>query len=423
MKNKRKVFTSLVAAVLALVMMGTLVITAAPVPQVSAEKSATQIQTEIDQLEKEMAELDKEIDGLQAKYDENMSEIERLVEQKSVIDREIALLYDKMTNINDQIAYYSNQIAQKQAELDEAMARLEQLKLDYKDRIRAMEENGNLSYWEVVFQANDFSDLLDRLNMVEEIDRADRQRLEEIRTAAEDVERTKTELQVEKSNLEDVRAELEVTQKELEAKQKETDDLLQQLLDKGVEYEKYIEEQEKKAAELAGEIDEREGLLDEIERKAYEEWLATQKPANGNGSSTGSNNVNGTTWIVPINYTYFSSPYGGRIHPIEGIWKQHNGVDLSAPTGTPIYAARSGVVYYRGWWGTGGNTIAINHQDGYISRYLHMSSFAVENGAWVAQGQVIGYCGSTGGSTGPHLHFEMQYNGSYVNPADYIYLR
>jgi len=422
MKNKKKLFSSLVAAVLALVMMGTLLATAVPVPQVSAD-NATDIQEEIDRLEREKAELDKEISGLQAQYDENMSEIEKLVAQKSVIDQEIALLHDKMNKTNEQIAFYSTQIAEKQAELDESMARLETLKLDYKDRIRAMEENGNLSYWEVVFQANDFSDLLDRLNMVEEIDRADRQRLEEIRTAAEAVERTKTELQLEKASLEEVRTELEQTEKELEGKQKETDALLQQLLDKGIEYEKYIEEQELKAAELMDQIDANQGKLDEIERQKYEEWLATQKPANGNGGSTGSNNVNGTTWIVPINYTYFSSPFGYRVHPIGGDWRMHNGVDLSAPSGTPIYAARSGVVYYRGWWGTGGNTIAINHQDGYISRYLHMESFAVQNGAWVAQGQVIGYCGTTGGSTGPHLHFEIEYNGSYVNPADYIYLR
>ena len=423
MKNKRKVFASLIAGVLALIMLATLLITAIPVPQVSAEKSATEIQNEIDRLEREKAELDKEIDGLQAKFDANMSEIEQLIEQKSVIDKEIALLHDKMTNINDQIAFYSTQIAQKQAELEDAQARLEVLKLEYKDRIRAMEENGNLSYWEVVFQANDFADLLDRLNMVEEIDRADRQRLEQIRTAAEEVERAKVDLQVQKASLEETRTELEATEKTLDAKQKETDGLLQQLLDKGIEYEKYIEEQELKAAELEDQIDANQGKLDEIEREEYEKWLESQKPANGNGGSTGSNTVNGKTWIVPINYTYFSSPYGYRIHPIGGDWRFHNGVDLSAPSGTPIYAARSGVVYYRGWWGTGGNTIAINHQDGYISRYLHMESFAVQNGAWVAQGQVIGYCGTTGGSTGPHLHFEMQYNGSYVNPADYIYLR
>ena len=423
MNKSRKILASVLAGFLALVMLATLLLTAIPMPKVSAEKSATQIKTEIDDLERKKAELDKEIAGLQAQIDANMGEIEKIVAEKAVTDQEIALLHDKMNNINEQIAVYSAMIAEKQKELDESLASLELLKVEYKERIRAMEENGNLSYWEVVFQANDFADLLDRLNMVEEIDRADQQRLEEIRVAAETVETAKQELEVKKTEMEQTRVELEETNKVLEVRQKESEAQLQTLLDKGIEYEKYIEEQELKAEALENQIDEKEGILDEIEKEEYEKWLASQKPANGNGSQTGSNNVNGTTWIVPINYTYFSSPFGYRVHPIGGDWRHHNGVDLSAPSGTPIYAARSGKVYYRGWWGTGGNTIMINHQDGYISRYLHMESFAVADGEWVAQGQVIGYCGSTGGSTGPHLHYEMQYNGSYVNPAEYIYLR
>ena len=421
--SKKKLFASLLAGFLAAVMVVTLVLSAFPPRAVSAEKSATQIQNEIDALEREKAALDSQIDSLQAKIDANMSEIEKIIAEKNVIDQEIALLHDKMNNINEQIAVYSGMISEKQKELDDASARLEQLNLDYKERIRAMEENGTLSYWEVIFQANSFTDLLDRLNMVEEIERADTQRLNEIRQVTKEVEEAKAELEVKKTGLEQSRTELEETNKQLQVKQKESDAQLQKLLDKGAEYDLYLHEQEEKLGELNSEIDEREGLLDEIEKAEYEKWLASQKPANGNGSQTGSNTVDGETWIVPINYNWFSSPFGYRTHPIGGDYRHHNGVDLSAPSGTPIYAARSGKVYYRGWWGTGGNTIMINHQDGYISRYLHMSSFAVSNGEWVARGQVIGYCGSTGGSTGPHLHFEMQYNGSYVNPANYIYLR
>lgn len=402
-----------------LVALSTMVIFCAP-SQVQADKSATQLKTEIEELEEEKAKIDAQINGLQAKVDANMSEIEKLVAEKDVIDQQIMLLYDKMNNINDQIFVYSTMIAEKQKELEDAQARLEALSLQHKERIRAMEENGKLTYWEVVFQANSFSDLLDRLNMVEEIDRADRQRLQEIRKAAEEVQTVKADLETKKKSLEDARTELLQTEQDIKAKKVETDTLLQELLSKGDEYKKYIEEQEEKTAELAGQINEKEGLLDALEKEEYDKWLETQKPENGNGSQTGSNTVNGTTWIVPINYTYLASPYGMRIHPLEGIWKMHNGVDLDAPMNTPIYASRSGKVYYRGWWGTGGNTIMINHQDGYISRYLHMERFAVANGEWVAAGQVIGYCGTTGGSSGPHLHFEIQYNGKYVNPAEYI---
>ena len=412
-KVLRSVLSGTLALIMALGLMGNIV----PVPQASAEKS--DIQAEIGRLESEKALIDQEIDKLQAKYDENMSEIEKIVAEKNLIDQEITLLHDKMTNVNDQIAVYSTMIADKQKELDDALARLEQLKLDYKERLRVLEKNGNLTYWNVIFLSNSFSDLLDRMNMASEIEKSDRQRMNQISQLAAEVEATKAELEKEKAALEANRAELEEIRKELDVKSRESDAKLQELLNKGAEFEKYIEEQEAKANELQGQIDKQEGLLDEIERKEYEAWLESQKPSGG----AGSNNVGGKTWIVPINYTRFSSAYGWRTHPIYGDQRFHNGVDLSAPSGTPIYAARSGVVYYRDWWGTGGNTIMINHQDGYKTRYLHMSSFAVSNGAWVAQGQVIGYCGSTGDSTGPHLHFEILYNDSRVNPADYIYLR
>ena len=206
----------------------------------------------------------------------------------------------------------------------------------------------------------------------------------------------------------------------MDAPVKTVEERLQELLSKGDEYKKYIEEQEEKAAELAGQINEKEGLLDALEKEEYDKWLETQKPENGNGSQTGSNTVNGTTWIVPINYTYLASPYGMRIHPLEGIWKMHNGVDLAAPQGTPIYASRSGTVSAATYDSSSGYYVQINHGDGYRSIYMHMTHYVVGYGQYVSQGQVIGYCGSTGLSTGSHLHFGISKNGSYVNPAYYI---
>ena len=387
---------------------------------VSAETDTDQVKTEIDILEEEKAKIDEKLNALQVQYDAHMSKLEKLVAEKAVIDQEIALLYDKMDNINQQIAAYSAMIAEKQEQLQAAQEQLSTLQQEYRERIRAMEENGRLTYWEVIFQANSFADLLDRLNMMEEIDRADRMCMEKISLAADQVKTVKEELEGKKAELEETRVQLTNTQQQMEEKRKESDQKLQELLSMGEEYRKYIEEQEAKASQLQGQIDEKEGLLSQLEKEEYDKWLETQKPENESGNQTGSNTVNGITWIVPINYTYLASPYGMRIHPLEGIWKMHNGVDLDAPMNTPIYASRSGKVYYRGWWGTGGNTIMINHQDGYISRYLHMESFAVANGEWVAAGQIIGYCGTTGGSSGPHLHFEIQYNGSYVNPTEYI---
>lgn len=110
-----------------------------------------------------------------------------------------------------------------------------------------------------------------------------------------------------------------------------------------------------------------------------------------------------------------------RIHPISGVWKMHYGVDMSAATGTPIYAARSGKVTVASYQAGGaGNYVSINHGDGFSSIYMHMTHYIVSVGQYVTQGQVIGYVGSTGGSTGPHLHFGIAYNGSYVNPMQYV---
>jgi murein DD-endopeptidase MepM/ murein hydrolase activator NlpD len=164
------------------------------------------------------------------------------------------------------------------------------------------------------------------------------------------------------------------------------------------------------------EILEKEEEYDAAKEKEYQDWLASQ---NHNGKP--SVDANGITWLVPINYTYFSSPYGERWHPVYGGWRMHHGVDLSAPMGTPIIASRSGVVNVASYEeGGAGNYVNIDHKDGFVTRYMHMTHYIVEVGQYVYAGQVIGYCGSTGASTGPHLHFGIYYNGSSVNPAYYI---
>ena len=416
--NKNKKFAAIMAGILAAIMLLTLILGALP-GLVSAEKSESELRSEISQLQSQKAEIDSQIAGIKKKIDANMSEIEKIVAEKAVIDEEIGLLHQKVNTINDEIAVYASMIAEKQAELDEAQKKLDELKIKYRERIRAMEENGTISYWSVLFQANDFADLLDRLNMVDEIAAADQRRLSEIRAVAQEVEQAKSELEARKAELEKTRTELIATQDELEAKQAEADAILEQLLAKGAEFEKYMEEAEDKQEAMAGDLRSLEKELDELEKKKYQEWLAAQpKPSTPSGGS--SNTVNGQTWIVPINYTRFSSPFGMRLHPTQGYYKMHNGVDLSAPSGTPIYATRSGAISYAGYNWSCGNYVTIDHQDGYKSRYMHMTHFVVSSGQWVSAGQIIGYCGSTGDSTGPHLHFEIEYNGKFVNPANYI---
>lgn len=423
---KRRI-VSVLCALLALIMVFQLTGTAAPLT-VNAAKSSSELKSELNGLKDDKKKQDEELAEIRAKQSANLEDMEAIVAQKNLIDQEVFILFSQLTNIENQITVYSALIADKQDQLDQAEAHLAQLQEQNRARIRAMEKNGGLSYWSVIFQANSFADLLDRLRMVQEIAEADKRRLEEMSAAAAVVAEAKTSLEEEKEGLEQTRAELEVAQVELDARRAEADRLLAELVAKGEEYKALVEEAEQKANELAQSILDKEAEYDAAKDREYQEWLAAQPkpepPANvgsGSGGTAGDPNyVAGLTWLVPISYTEFSSPFGWRLHPVYGDWRFHYGVDLSAPTGTPIVASRSGKVTTTSYDGSSGYHVYINHGDGFVTRYLHMTHYVVSPGQYVNAGQVIGYCGSTGASTGPHLHFSVYYNGQAVNPADYI---
>ena len=393
-----------------------LVLVVGMIPAASADK-LTEAKEKLEALREEKSAIDDEIKALKAKMSENMDQMEDIVAQKDLIDQEIFLLHAQIENINGQVLAYSILIADKQDQLDAAQAHLEYLRALHKERIRTMEKNGAISYWSVLFKADSFSDLLDRLKMIREIAEADQARLEQVKAAAEVVEEAKDALAAEKAVLDETQKTLRAAEIELEQRRIEADALLAALLAKRQEFTALMEESEAKQDDLAEQLAKAE---DEYEDAKY--WLAQQNQYVSIGGGIG-NTVDGVTWLIPISYNYFSSPFGYRIHPISGTWKMHNGVDLSAPTGTPIYATRSGYVSFSGYEeGGAGYYVQLTHGDGYKTIYMHMTHYIVYTGQYVAGGQVIGYCGSTGGSTGPHLHFGISYNGTYINPAKYINL-
>ena len=416
--KKRKLLVSILAGIMALIMLLGLI--AGFIPAAHAA-SSSELKAELDALKAEKAEIDAQIQEIKGQISENNNEIKEMVAQKNLIDQEIFLLYQQESNINGQISTYSLLIADKQEQLVDAETKFNDLTEKNKERIQAMEEEGQISYWSVLFQANSFSDLLDRVNMVQEIAAADKRRLEELDAAAKEVTEAKAALETEKEALEEVKAELAVTQAQLAEKRTQADALLAELVAKGMEYEDLMAQSEDEQAELAREIANKK---DEYDKAKYQEWLATSVPPTTRPTAPSDNSGSSTPvsggWKVPINYTAMTSAFGWRIHPIYGTRKFHYGVDLAAPTGTPIYATRSGTVSTASYNGSAGYYVQINHGDGFRSIYMHMTHYVVSAGQNVSQGQVIGYCGSTGGSTGPHLHFGISYNGSYVNPANYI---
>lgn len=449
MKNRKKL-VSILAGVMAAIMLLTLIFSLLPMRAAAA--SSSEIRKQINALQENRKDIKNQISDLQTQYQQNSDDIADIVARKNVIDQEIGLLHTEIININEQISAYSVLIADQQEELDKAQDRYDELNADCKTRIQAMEEEGTVSYWEVLFKAKNFSDLLDRLNMVEEIASSDTRRLQELSEAAQRVETAQQELAAEKGELEGTRTELDNAQNELDVKRQEADDLIVQLIAKS-------EELKQQQVDLE---EEDEALLDEIARKEQEyneakleEWLAymatyvppttvaptipisdpngnnsgTNNGSTGSGSSSGGNSSSGgsssnvtvgSSWLVPCSYRMVSSPFGFRESPTTGASKYHQGVDLAAPAGTPIIASRGGTVTVAGYSNSAGYYVTINHGDGFSSIYMHMTNYVVSSGQKVNQGQTIGYVGSTGISTGNHLHFGIAQNGAYVNPCNYV---
>ncbi len=448
MKNRKKL-VSILAGVMAAIMLLTLIFSILPMRAAAA--SSSEIRKQINALQENRKDIKNQISDLQTQYQQTSDDIADIVARKNVIDQEIGLLHTEIININEQISAYSVLIADQQEELDKAQDRYDELNADCKTRIQAMEEEGTVSYWEVLFKAKDFSDLLDRLNMVEEIASSDTRRLQELSDAAQRVETAQQELAAEKGELEGTRTELDNAQNELDVKRQEADDLIVQLIAKGEELKQQQIDLEEEDEALLDQIAQKEQEYNEAKLEEWLAYMATYVPpttvapsipisdpngnnsgtnngstdsgssSGGNSSSGGSSNVTvGSSWLVPCSYRMVSSPFGFRESPTTGASKYHQGVDLAAPAGTPIIASRGGTVTVAGYSNSAGYYVTINHGDGFSSIYMHMTNYVVSSGQKVNQGQTIGYVGSTGISTGNHLHFGIAQNGAYVNPCNYV---
>ena len=443
--NKRKRMVSILAGIMAAIMILSLIFSILPT-HVSAA-SSSEIRKQINALKDDREEIKNKMAELQEQYEANSNDIRAIVARKDVIDQEIGLLHQEIININEQISAYNVLIADRQDELERAETKFEDLNDDCKVRIRAMEEEGSVSYWEVLFKANSFADLLDRLNMVEEIAASDTERLQELTDAANRVAAVQDELANEKAELESAKAELDAAQATLDEKREEVDALFAEMMQRAAEMEQLQKDLEQEEADLLETIALKEQEYNEAKELEWIQYMltyttvppSTQAPVNGGDSSGGSNNgstgngsnsgssggsnVNvGSSWIIPCSYSSISSPFGLRESPTAGASTYHQGVDLRAPAGTPIYASRGGTVTVATYGSAAGYYVTINHGDGFSTVYMHMTSYAVSAGQSVSQGQLIGYVGKTGVATGNHLHFGIAYNGAYVNPCNYVAL-
>lgn len=380
-------------------------------PHPAYAATTSEIKDQITDLKVENAVIQAQIDSVRSQYNANASEIQALVDKKNAVDQEIALLHDQILNINEQLRIYGQMISDAQERLDDANLRLAQLNRQYKERIRAMEEEGEITYWQVIFESSSFTDMLDRMNMVDEIAAADTQRLVNLQVASATVEENQRILNEEMLDLQETRQQLSDSEEMLKVKRTESDDILRELIAQQSEFQAVLDEASKIQDDLLTEIAQKQK---ELQAAQYKEELVKM-------ALKGENPPSNATWIEPVSGYTISSPFGNRKSPTAGASSNHKGVDMACPSGTPIYATRAGTVTVASYQAGGaGYYVSINHGDGFASIYMHMTRYVVSKGQSVAQGELIGYVGSTGVATGPHLHFGVSYGGTYVNPMAYL---
>ncbi|MCI8869350.1 MAG: peptidoglycan DD-metalloendopeptidase family protein [Lawsonibacter sp.] len=392
MKRQKKLWTGLLAALLAVCLTAALPVYLAP------EASAV-TQEEIDALKNSAKDLDGQKRELQQQLAAVAADKNRALEQKALLERQIAVLNTQIANIAEQIAMYDQLIAEKTEELaraEEDEARQYDL---FCQRVRVMEEEGEVSYWSILFNSSDFADLLDRFIMVEEIIDYDNAVMDQLIAIREQIAVDKAGLELARQGQQEAKEEQEAAKAELKDQEARVEQLIREISAKEEELEK-AEAQLKAAAEaMDREIKEKEKALAAQLAKIVSEA--------------------GFIWPLKSDKT-LTSLFGNRTHPITGKPNNHTGIDIAAGGGTPILSAKSGLVTTSGYNNSYGNYVVVSHGGGQSTLYAHMRSRAVSEGQSVTQGQTLGYVGSTGSSTGNHLHFEVRLNGGRVDPLNYF---
>ena len=345
-------------------------------------------QADIDALKNDASNLDKQQKEIQSKLSDLKDDKAAAVQKKSLLDDQIANTAAKISNTESQISDYNTLITQAEAELADAQQREEAQYELFCKRVREMEEQGTVSYWSVLFKAASFSDLLGRLDIVNEIMDYDRQVIQDLQALQAEIEEKKTGLEASKADLVSVKAELETQKKQLSAQREEANKLVE------------LEADEARIRRQAQQL-----------QKQLEEQMKAQ----------GKNyNTNPGGYIWPVDSRYITSTVGGRNSPGGVGSTNHKGTDIGRVGYTsPVYAAKAGTVIVARRSSSYGNYVVISHGTGNTTLYAHMSSIKVSVGTYVQQGQTIGITGSTGHSTGPHLHFEVVENGVLVNPLSH----
>nr|WP_245402339.1 peptidoglycan DD-metalloendopeptidase family protein [Psychrobacillus psychrodurans] len=402
------------------------------------------LKNEQKQLEQKKNSIDSNIKDTEGKIDQNVSKIDQILAQIKELDTKIISTESQIAEVLNQIKLTTTEIEKLHASIKELERKIEERDELLKERIRAVQvSGGSVSYLDVLLGANSFIDFIDRFSAVNTLMDADRTILKEqaddkaqleeqqasLEKKLQQQEDSKNELVSLKASLDNQKAskgnlvdQLEVEQAKLHEEKEVLETEYDEILNLSQETQNKIVAEQKRIAEIARKAAEEKKRKEAEERKR-------QQAASG-GSSSAIPNVSAGSWTRPASGR-FTSGYGSRTHPIHGVVKTHYGIDIANSTGTPVVSAADGVVSYASPLSTYGNVIMVTHSiDGQIftSLYAHLSSIKVSKGQVVSKGQIIGGIGTTGNSTGPHLHFEIHLGNwegmakNSVNPLRYISL-
>lgn len=367
-------------------------------------------QADIDEQQDKLDELNTKKNDLEAELEALEEQKASNLEKKELLDEQVSLTQEQIDTTNEQITQYEGLIADKELEIqDLEKQEAKQLEL-YKERVRAMEERGSISYYSILFGASSFSDLLSRLDFINEIMEYDEMIYNQLIEAREATQNAKAELEATKTELETKKSELETLKAELDTQISEVSSIITAIQSDITEYENLVNEAEEEANAVQEQIN------------SLSEQLKAQNEAANNAASGGSSDGTTTpvysgdgTYIWPTASKYITSPYGNRLHPILGYYRYHSGIDIGGGGGNPVMAAAAGTVIISQWSDSYGYYVVIDHGNS-TTLYAHMSRLNVSVGQYVNQGDTVGNVGSTGLSTGNHLHFEISINGSRIDP-------
>ena len=388
--NRNRRIVQIVAILLAVLMIGGVLLSAIPVFAIT--------KSEVDALKNKVAaatakknELKKEVSSLNANLNELSRQITLLDGQIEAQEDEIAAQEELLQQLEVLIEEKTIELAASEEEQANQYARM-------KERVRYMAEHDNTSYLTILLASDSFSDFLNRWEIVKQINLRDEQLFEDLKAIRDKVQTEKAELEATEAEAQETKTQMDANMADLE-KQRQTK----------IDRQTQIQQQKNEAnAAYAAMIEQEEDLMEQYKKAAAK--LASQ-----------STYVGGTfMWPLPAANNVITCKYGYRTHPVTKKYKLHTGIDLRCSTGTNVYAANGGTVTTSGHSSAWGNYIIINHGGGYTTLYAHLSRRNVSKGATVKQGTVIGKSGNTGYSTGPHLHFEINQNGTSKNPLDWF---